>query len=116
MVRFYRVPALHRRNRSSGLRYAIDQWPALAVTYSVELGVQITFGAPDTSGKTGRAASLGCKACKNLVEHVHTARANKTIIDRLGRPILRWRVALAQTTTDEKGNPTDDLPMINPRS
>ena len=68
-----------------------------------------------------RLARLGCKTCEYLVEHAHTAPADKgspersrrAIVDRLGWPILRWRVAPAQPVLDYEKDAADDPTVIN---
>ena len=62
-----------------------------------------------------RLTALGRQARKYPIEHAHPAPADKPVVDRFVRTIIRRGIALAQTVPDHEDDPTDNPPVIDPR-
>ncbi len=60
-----------------------------------------------------RLARLRRQACKDLVEHAHSAPAHEPVVDRLVWTVLGRRIAPAQAVTDYKDNAADDPTIID---
>ena len=61
-----------------------------------------------------RLAALGRQCGKNAVKDHHTAPADKPVVDRLVRAIVRRGITPAQAVADHKDDAADDAPVIDP--
>src|SRR5664279_108740 len=61
-----------------------------------------------------RLASLARQLRENLVEHAKTAPAYEPIVDRLVRTVVARSIAPAQSIPNDKDDPADYSPVINP--
>lgn len=58
----------------------------------------------------------GRKGCNELVEHTRPTPPVEAIVDRLGRPVSRRRIAPAQSVSGHEHDPADDPAIINVRN
>jgi hypothetical protein len=63
-----------------------------------------------------RLACLARQLGEYLVEHTKPAPPDKPIVDRLVQAVTRWCITPAQPIPDDKDNPADHPPVINPRN
>jgi hypothetical protein len=61
-------------------------------------------------------AAVGRQLGKDAVEHAQAAPADEPVVDRLVRPIGRRRIPPTQAVLQDKDDPGDHPPVINPRN